>query len=175
MRGTGVDYGDILFQGWSGLARTLVVGVLAYGSLVAFLLLSGKRTLAKLNAFDLVVTVALGSTLSAVLLNESIALAEGVLALGLLILMQYLVTMLSVRFRPFAKAIRSEPALLVRNGETCNQTMRRERITPDEALSAIRAAGAHRIEDAETVILESDGTLSVSLDPRADGGPGRNV
>jgi uncharacterized membrane protein YcaP (DUF421 family) len=50
-----------------------LVGVLAYVSLVAFLRICGKRTLAKLNAFDLVVTVALGSTLSAVLLQESIA------------------------------------------------------------------------------------------------------
>lgn len=53
--------------------------------------------LAKLNAFDLVITVALGSTLSAILLQESIALAEGAVALGLLLLMQSLVTFVSVR------------------------------------------------------------------------------
>ena len=50
---------------------------IAYAALVLFLRISGKRTLAKLNAFDLVVTVALGSTLSAIILQESIALAKG--------------------------------------------------------------------------------------------------
>lgn len=53
----------MFFDGWSDLLRILVVGSLAYAGLVGFLRVSGKRTLAKMNAFDLVVTVALGSTL----------------------------------------------------------------------------------------------------------------
>jgi uncharacterized membrane protein YcaP (DUF421 family) len=160
-----MDVYGMLFQGWSGLLRTLVVGVLAYVTLVAFLRIAGKRSLAKLNAFDLVVTVALGSTLSAILLQKSVALADGALALALLILMQYAVAWLSMRFPSFAKAMRAEPALLVRDGQCCAETMRRERITRDEALSAIRSAGGHRLEQAATVILESDGSLSVSLRP----------
>jgi uncharacterized membrane protein YcaP (DUF421 family) len=42
--------------------------------------------------------------------------------------------------------------------------MREERITEDEVLSAIRASGGHRVEDARSVVLESDGTISVSLE-----------
>jgi hypothetical protein len=75
----------IFFSGWDGLLRTLVVGVLAYVVLVGFLRLSGKRTLSKMNAFDLVVTVALGSTLATILLSKDVALAEGALAFALLI------------------------------------------------------------------------------------------
>lgn len=155
-----MDWSEMFFQNWEGLARTAVVGTLAYAALILFLRISGKRTLAKLNAFDLVVTVALGSTLSAVLLQESIALAEGATALGLLILMQYMVTFLSVRSAMLAKWIRSEPALLVRKGEFCEAAMRRERITRDEALSAIRSAGGSGIADVDALVLESDGTLS---------------
>jgi hypothetical protein len=51
-----MDLGSMLFQGWPGLFRTVVVGALAYVTLALFLRISGKRTLAKLNAFDLVVT-----------------------------------------------------------------------------------------------------------------------
>lgn len=86
-----MDWQEMLFQNWEGIVRTVAVGILAYVTLIVFLRISGKRTLAKLNAFDLVVTVALGSTLSAVLLQESVALAEGATALGLLILMQFVV------------------------------------------------------------------------------------
>lgn len=50
---------EILFDGWASLIRTLVIGVLAYVALVLFLRIAGKRTLAKMNAFDWVVTVAL--------------------------------------------------------------------------------------------------------------------
>jgi uncharacterized membrane protein YcaP (DUF421 family) len=158
-----MDLGGMLFQNWSGIVRTILVGTLAYATLVLFLRISGKRTLAKLNAFDLVVTVALGSTLSAILLQESVALAEGAAALALLIVLQFFVTFVSVRWKGFASGVRSEPALLVRDGTYCDGAMKRERVTRDEALSAIRAAGGRGVGEAEAVILESDGTLSVVL------------
>lgn len=153
----------MIFQNWSGIVRTLLVGSLAYATLVLLLRISGKRTLAKLNAFDLVVTVALGSTLSAIILQESIALAEGATALALLILLQFLVTFWSVRSARFASALRSDPTLLVRGGQFCSDAMKGERITRGEALSAVRAAGGGDIADVDLLILESDGTLSVVL------------
>jgi uncharacterized membrane protein YcaP (DUF421 family) len=155
-----MDWAGMFFQGWEGVVRVLVVGVLAYASLVAFLRISGKRTLAKLNAFDLVVTVALGSTLAAILLQQSVALLEGVAALLLLVALQLVVTFTSVRSRTFARAIRSEPALLARRGELCEETMKRERITLDEAMSALRANGGHELEQIDTM---SDGSISVRL------------
>ena len=156
-----MDWQEMLFQGWPGIARTILVGTLAYATLVLFLRISGKRTLAKLNAFDLVVTVALGSTLSAVLLQESIAFAEGATALGLLILLQYIVTFASVRSNSVAKAIRSEPTLLVRNGSFCHDAMMRQRITGDEIISAIRSDGRDSFDQVAAVVLESDGSLSI--------------
>lgn len=156
-----MDWAGMFFQDWQGIIRTLAVGVLAYAALVLFLRISGKRTLAKLNAFDLVVTVALGSTLSAILLQESIALADGAMALALLIVLQFLVTWLSVRWRGFARMVRAEPALLVRNGEFCSDSMHRERITEGEVLSAIRSNGGRGIDDVSAVFLESDGSISV--------------
>lgn len=163
-----MDWHELLFQGWEGIARTLTVGVLAYVALVAFLRISGKRTLAKLNAFDLVVTVALGSTLSAILLQDSIALAEGATALALLILMQFLVTFASVRSPRFASWVRSEPALLARDGRFCEAAMRRERITESEALGAIRSSGGREVGDVDFLILESDGTISAGLKAGAE-------
>lgn len=107
-----MNWSDMFFQDWQGIVRTIIVGILAYAVLVLALRISGKRTLAKLNAFDLVVTVALGSTLSAIVLQESVALAEGAVALALLIIAQYAVTFISVRSTGFAQLVRSEPALL---------------------------------------------------------------
>lgn len=158
-----MNLGEMLFQDWSDVVRTLLVGVLAYVGLVVFLRISGKRTLAKLNAFDLVVTVALGSTLSAILLQEAVALAEGLTAFALLIVLQFLVTFTSVRSRRFARAVRAEPSLLVRDGDFLEGAARRERITREEVESAVRANGGSEVGDAQMVVLESDGSLSVSL------------
>ena len=107
----------MFFDSWFGLLRVLVVGTLAYLALVVLLRIFGKRTLAKLNAFDLVVTVALGSTLATVLLSKSVALMEGLLAFVLLAGLQYVVAWLSVRFQGFSDLVKSEPTLLLHRGQ----------------------------------------------------------
>ena len=158
-----MNWTEMFFQNWEGIVRTLIVGVLAYVTLVLFLRLSGKRTLAKLNAFDFVVTIALGSTLSAVLLQESVALAEGATAFAVLIVLQYAVAWASVRSQKFAALIRSEPTLLARDGRFLPGAMHEQRVTEGEAMSAIRAAGGNGVEDVAFLVLESDGTISAAL------------
>ncbi len=156
-------FDELFFHSWNEVARTAVAGALAYVTLVIFLRISGKRTLSKLNAFDLVVTVALGSILGSILLNRSIALAEGAAAMAVLILLQFIVSALSVRSKAFAKFVRASPSTLVDNGSWRQDVMRSERITQGEVLSAIRENGGRGVEDARWVVLEGDGTLSVSL------------
>lgn len=151
----------MLFDSWSALGRVLVVGTLAYAALVLMLRISGKRTLTKLNAFDLVVTVALGSTLATVLLSKSVALAEGLLALALLIFLQYAVAWLSVRSPRFQGLMKAEPSLLLHRGCFLEGAMQAERITREEILAALRASGAAEPRDVAAVVLETDGTLSV--------------
>lgn len=158
-----MDFAEMLFQGWPGLARTALVGALAYAGLVAFLRLSGKRTLSKLNAFDLVVTVALGSTLATITLNENVALAEGLVAFVTLIGLQWLVAWSSVRWPALARTVRAEPTVLARDGQSISAALKRERITEEELLSAVRDAGGRDLSQAEVVILEGDGALTAIL------------
>lgn len=117
----------MFFAGWESLLRTLVVGALAYVTLIAFLRVSGKRTLSKMNAFDLIVTVALGSTLATVLLSKDVALAEGAMAFALLIGLQFAVTWSSVRARWVRQAVTGEPLMLVYRGEMLPAALRRGR------------------------------------------------
>ena len=151
----------IFFNNWFELLRVLIVGVLAYASLVAFLRVSGKRTLAKMNAFDLVVTVALGSTLATILLSKDVALAEGLVALALLIGLQFIIAWLSRRSRRVETLVKSEPALLLHQGRFLPLAMRHERVTESEVQAAIRSEGIARVEEVAAVVLETDGTFSV--------------
>ncbi|MEE2860470.1 MAG: DUF421 domain-containing protein [Paracoccus sp. (in: a-proteobacteria)] len=151
----------MLFNDWSGIGRTLFVGFAAYVVLIAMLRVSGKRTLSKMNAFDLVVTVALGSTLATVLLNQSIPLAEGVAALALLIFLQYAITWSSVRSPRFQAMIKAEPTLLVHDGRYLDDALRRQRVTQDEIGAAIRANGQADLSNVAQVVLETDGSMSV--------------
>lgn len=152
-----------LFDGWGGLLRVLVVALAAYPALVLVLRLSGKRSLSKLNAFDLVVTVALGSTLASVITSSDLPLAEGLLALALLVVLQFAVTFLSVRWPRFDGWVKSEPSLLLRAGRPLDAALRRERVTREELRVAVRQAGGRDLDDAEAVVLESDGSLTAIL------------
>ena len=130
-----------VFDDWTGLLRVLTVGCAAYAALILFLRISGKRTLAKLNAFDLVVTVALGSTLSSVIVTKSVALLEGLLAFAVLMGAQYVIAALCVRFPMVGRLIKSDPRLLVCHGRLLDQAMREERVTVDEIRSIVRGCG----------------------------------
>ncbi|MHB2211481.1 DUF421 domain-containing protein [Methylobacterium sp. CM6257] len=161
----------MFFDTWSGLLRVVVVGPLAYVALILFLRISGKRTLTKLNAFDLVVTVALGSTLSSIILSKSVALLEGILALATLIALQYLITWSSVRSPRVKALVKAEPTLLAHRGCLVEGAMRRQRMTRDDVLSALRSEGLDDLSQAAAVVLETDGSISVlkSLSNQGDG------
>jgi len=154
----------MFFGSWYSLLRILVVGVLAYVALIVLLRVTGKRTLSKMNAFDLVVTVALGSTLATVLLSKDVALADGVVAFALLIGLQFIITWLSVRSDAVSTLIKAEPALLVRDGALLRNAMRRERVVEAEVLAAIRQEGYATLDEVDAVILETDGSFSVIKD-----------
>jgi uncharacterized membrane protein YcaP (DUF421 family) len=152
---------QFFFSNWTSIARTLVIGVAAYAGLIILLRLSGKRTLTKMNAFDLIVTVALGSTLATVLLNKSVPLADGLVAFALLIFLQYLLTWLSVRSKTVSKLIKSEPTLLVYQGAFLSAALKSERVTEAEILAGLREQGVASVADAAAVILETGGDLSI--------------
>ena len=143
------------------LVRLLVVGAMAYISLVLLLRITGKRALAKMNAFDWVVTVAMGSTLATTLLAKDVAYLEGALAFGLLLGLQYLVSWLSVRSRQFRKLIKARPALLFYKGEFLDEALTKERVAREEVLQAMRSQGQADLSGIHAVVLETDGTFSV--------------
>lgn len=151
----------LFFDGPAGVLRTLVVGAAAYVGLVVFLRLSGNRTLSKMNAFDLIVTVALGSTLATILLNADVPLVEGLAGLALLIALQYLVTWSSVRVPWVRGAVTGEPRLLFSSGRYLERGLRRARVTRAEVRAAVRAAGHADLDAVDAVIMETDGSFSV--------------
>ena len=149
-----------LFDDFEGVVRTLLVGVVAYVALVVILRSSGKRTLSKMNAFDFVVTVALGSTLATILLSRDTPLAEGLVAFLVLAGMQRLITEASLRSRAVARLVKSEPRALVYRGAVLHDALREERVLEEELQAAMRAQGLARYEDADLVVLETDGSFT---------------
>lgn len=152
---------SMLFDGWYDLVRILVVGICAYFGLVVILRITGKRTLAKMNAFDLIVTISLGSTLASALLSSDVSLAEGLLAFALLCGLQFLVAYGSTRSTKIRNLVKATPSLLFYRGRFDHAMMARERVAEEEVFAAIRAEGLAALDSVDAVVLETDGSFSV--------------
>lgn len=152
---------NVWFAGWEPIGRILVVGTLGYASLVLLLRISGKRTLAQMNSFDFVITVAIGATFGRVMTARSVALAEAVTAFVLLIALQYVVAFMQTRAKKFASVMTAAPRLMAYDGRVVQESLRRERVTTEEVLAAVRKHGYGDLGQAAAVVMESDGQLTV--------------
>jgi uncharacterized membrane protein YcaP (DUF421 family) len=155
------------FDTWYDVGRIALVGPASYVAVVVFLRLSGKRTLAKLNSFDFVVTVALGSTLATILLSSDVSFVDGAAGLAVLIALQYVVATVSSRSRVLRDLVKSEPTLVVRRGEVLHDVLDRERLDVGEVHQALRGSGIAEVSGVAAVVLETDGSLSVISDAPA--------
>ncbi|MEX2132605.1 MAG: YetF domain-containing protein [Acidimicrobiia bacterium] len=151
----------IFFDGWEPVLRILMIGPLAFITLVVVLRSSGKRTLSKMNAFDFVVTIALGSLFATVIINQEVTLAEGAASFAVLVVAQFAITFISVRSDRFERFLKAEPTLLYRNGEMLSESLRRVRVTEREVETIARRRGLPNLDTVSAVILEADGSFSV--------------
>jgi uncharacterized membrane protein YcaP (DUF421 family) len=160
-----MDGTEIFFHGLGPLLRILVVGVCYYVALVLILRAAGKRTLSRMNTYDMVITMALGSILGKVMVDQDISLSEGLTATALLIGLQYLVTEMRLHFPALHAIISSDPTLLFYRGRYLEDNMRRERIVKEEIEAAIHEKGLTDLSQVEAVILGANGQLSAILKP----------
>jgi uncharacterized membrane protein YcaP (DUF421 family) len=151
----------MLTQLLDSLIRVALVAPAAYIALIVLLRISGKRTLSQFNAFDFVVTVAIGSMLATIVVSRDVQLPVGIIGFALLILLQFVVAWLVCRIPRVECAVKARPSLLLQNGEFLNETMLDERVSEEEILMAIRKTGNGDLADIAAVVLETDGSFSV--------------
>lgn len=157
------------FNGWYDIGRTVTLSVIGFTALIVMLRVSGKRTLSKLNAFDFVFVVAVGSVFAATIIEKDVTLLEGILALATLIGIQIILAELAARSTIADRIINGKPTLLFSHGKFIPRALRRERITEGEVRGAIRDKGVTRIEDVDAVVLENDGSLTVAWESKRPG------
>jgi len=151
---------NLFFKDWESLYHIAICASISYIVLFIFIRISGKRTLAKLNAFDFVVSVTLGSTLSSMILAK-VTIAEGSVALLIIIILQYILAWFAKQSETMEEVINSEPTLLFYNGKFLHDAMLKEVITEEEIYSEIRKVKIENMEDVRAVIMELNGEITV--------------
>lgn len=157
----------LFFDSWSAVVRILVSAPLLYAAVIAMVRLSGKRSTSQMNNFDWIVTVAIGSLLGSGIVVKDVSLVEALLAIGLLLGLQWVVTRAVLRNGLVKRLVKAEPALLMHNGKFVHGTLRDERVTEGEVLAAIRGQGIATTDQVAAVVLETDAHMSVI--PRSNG------
>jgi uncharacterized membrane protein YcaP (DUF421 family) len=156
-----VDEVQFWWDGWEPLVRILLVGTLGYATLIALLRISGQRTLAKMTPFDFVITVTIGSAFGRVLTATEVSVAEMLLTFSLLVALQWLVALLRERSPRVHSLVDVEAALLYHHGKVNEPALRRHRLELSDLHSAVRENGMGSLDQAEAVVLQSDGTFAV--------------
>ena len=153
-----IPHQPFFFESWYNVGRTITLSVIGFAALFTMLRVSGKRTLSKLNVFDFVFVVAVGSVF------------EGLAGLATLIVIQILLAAIAARSRTAESIINGEPTLLLSHGRFLPSALKKEHVTEEEVRAAIRAKGVTRVEDVDAVVMENDGTLSVAWESKRPGG-----
>lgn len=136
--------------------RTLILYFLA----LVVVRIMGKRSVANLAPFDLVVIIMIGSA-AAIPMEQNVSLLNGVIPVVLLGVAQYLVSLINVYSRGTERITQGTPVLLVQNGKVLWENLKKERVTLEDLRIMLREAGIGNITDVQEARLEPNGKVSV--------------
>jgi uncharacterized membrane protein YcaP (DUF421 family) len=164
-----IPHPPLFFESWYNVGRTASLAVIGFAALIVLLRVSGKRTLSKMNVFDFVFVVAVGSVFASTIISKDVTLVEGLAGLIALVGFQAILAKIAAHSPRAARLINGDPALLLSKGKFIHSALRKERITEEEVRASIRAKGINRVEDVDAVVIENDGTLSVAWEAKGPG------
>ncbi|MGH9011878.1 MAG: DUF421 domain-containing protein [Acidimicrobiia bacterium] len=131
----------------------------------------GKRELAEMTAFELLLLVVVGDLIQQGVTQDDTSITGAILAVGTIGAWILIFSWLGFRFRSARNVIEGVPVVVVRDGRPIEQALRLERVTLDELLESARDQGIANLRDVELAILEPSGKFSFLQ--RRQGGDGQ--
>jgi len=120
----------------------------------------GKRELAELSAFELLLLVTVGDLVQQGVTQEDYSVTGAVLAVGTIAFWVLLFSYASFKFPRSRKLLEGQAVVVVRDGAPLNEMLRLERITIEEVLTEARQQGISNLRDVQLAVLEADGKFS---------------
>lgn len=151
---------DIFVLG-APLVEKLLRPVIVYVCLVGLLRIFGKRELAQLNPFDLVVLLSLSNTVQNAIIGNDNSLTGGIVGAFTLLGINYLVVRFLFRHRRLDQLFEGKPSVLVEHGHLVKHALARELLTRAELMTVLHRQGFDSLEEVERCILEPGGTFYI--------------
>lgn len=150
---------DMMLPGVS-IAEKILRPILVYLFLIIGLRLAGKRELAQLNPFDLVVLLTISNTVQNAIIGNDNSLLGGLLGATTLLTVNWLVVRWTFRHPRIERLVEGTPSVLIDGGVVDHAALAREFVTVDELSTAARRQGLLSLDDADRAVLEPGGTLT---------------
>jgi len=135
--------------------------VVVYFFLVVVLRVFGKRELAQLNPFDLVVLLSLSNTVQNAIIGNDNSLTGGLVGAFALLGMNYLVVRFLFRHRRLDQIFEGKPAVLVDHGHIVKHALSKELLTRSELMTVLHRQGFDTLADVQRCVLEPGGTFYI--------------
>jgi uncharacterized membrane protein YcaP (DUF421 family) len=135
--------------------------VVVYLCLIVFLRLFGKRELAQLNPFDLVVLLSLSNTVQNAMIGDDNSVSGGVIGAFSLLAINWLLMWVLYRTPKVNTALQGAATVLIRDGVVMEDALRKETLTHEELISVLNKNGFNDPADVEECVLEPNGTFFV--------------
>ena len=136
--------------------------VLVYIVLIGLLRIFGKRELAQLNPFDLVVLLCLSNTVQNAIIGNDNSVTGGVLGALTLLAVNYVVVRYLFRHRRLDELLAGEPTVLIEHGKLKQHALAAELLSRSELLAALHRQGFTEVKDVERCVLEPGGIFFVT-------------
>ncbi|MBS1800744.1 MAG: DUF421 domain-containing protein [Acidobacteria bacterium] len=150
--------------------------VIVYLCLIVFLRIFGKRELAQLNPFDLVVLLCLSNTVQNSIIGDDNTVSGGIIGVLSLLTINYLLTRLLYRLPRINKALEGSETVLIRNGEVDWEAMKKEALTEIELKTVLHKQGLGDYAEVKRCVLEPSGNFYVEqADPLLGGRQRREI
>ena len=143
------------------IAEKILRPVIVYLCLVVFLRIFGKRELAQLNPFDLVVLLSLSNTVQNAMIGEDNSVTGGVVGAFALLAINWLLMWVLYRAPKATAGLEGHPSTLIRAGVVQEAELKKQSLTHEELISALNRNGFNDPEDVELCVLEPNGTFFV--------------
>lgn len=158
-----------IFAVGAPVAEKVIRPILVYAFLVILLRAFGKRELAQLNPFDLVVLLSLSNTVQNAIIGNDNSLSGGMIGAFTLLGVNYLVVRFLFRHRRLDQIIEGKPAVLIENGHIVKPALSKELLTRSELMTVLHRQGFDGLKDVERCVLEPGGTFYIQRkSPPAD-------
>src|SRR5262249_33128262 len=134
--------------------------IAVYIFLVVSLRLAGKRELAQLNPFDLVVLLTLSNTVQNAIIGEDNSVTGGLIGASTLLLVNHVVVRYLYGHKRLDQLVEGDPEVLIENGMINTERLRKELITPNELTAAAHKQGFASLDEVDLAVLDPGGTIS---------------